>query len=297
MILVIMAAGLGSRFGGLKQAEPVDDFENFLIDYSIFDAILAGFDKVVFILRQKNYNLFKSTIGKRAEKHICTEFVFQENDDILPLAPHLYFREKPFGTAHAIGKLKGKINENFAVINADDFYGKNSFLLLAENLKQLQGGQFCSVCFEAGKTLSPSGTVKRGVCKLDGENIMAIEECEIESLENHLNAKNLLNGHCFRISKNTPVSMNMFGFTPKIFDFIDREFSPFINKLKTDYYAEFFLPAVIESAIKQQKCNLKAVKSNEKWMGITYREDLLQVRKNIAKLKSQGIYPENLWKK
>lgn len=296
MVLVIMAAGLGSRFGGLKQAEPVDENGNFLIDYSIFDALRAGAKKVVFILRSENFEYFKCTIGKRVEKHIPTEYVFQEKTDVLSALPELDCRTKPFGTAHAILGLKGKINENFAVINADDFYGKTSFLKLFDCLKILSGSEFCSVGFLAKNTLSATGPVKRGVCKVNCDYLQKIEECEIGFGSKKLMAKRLCDGFEFELSNGTPVSMNMFGFTPKIFEFLEADFPAFLNKLKSMPETEYFLPDVIQSAIANNRAKVKILKSEEHWMGLTYREDLPVVKSKLSKLVELGVYPQNLWK-
>ena len=192
-------------------------------------------------------------------------------------------------------KLKGKVKENFAVINADDFYGRKSFSTMAESLKYLTESDFCSVCFEAKNTLSSNGAVKRGVCLVDDGFLTNIEECEITSNQGTLQAKSLESGKICTLPQKTLVSMNMFGFTPKIFEILDEAFPRFIEELKENPSAEFFLPAAITSAIKNKSCRMKVLPSAENWMGLTYRDDLFDVRKKISKLIDDGEYPKNLW--
>ncbi len=292
MVLVIMAAGLGSRFGGLKQLEKIDDFGNFLIDYSIFDAICAGFDEVVFIIKKENYSIFENTIGKRVKSKIKTSYVFQENDDIIKNYPRFLGRQKPLGTGYAIFLLKDKIKENFAVINADDFYGRESFFKLGEFLKTNKNfGQFALMTYDVINTLSLSGEVKRGVCEIKDNKLLSITECKIKKVDNDIFCENLLSHKNMIVSETAKVSMNMFGFTPKIFEFLSVDFEKFLNSTNIDpLTSEFFLPNVVTSAIAKGQCEATIMSTSCKWLGLTYSGDLKFVKSEILKLNKSGIY-------
>lgn len=297
MILVIMAAGMGSRFGGLKQLEPIDEFGNFLIDYSVFDSISAGFNEVVFIIRKENFKAFSESIGKRIEKHIKTTYIFQENYFLEDKYEIIKKREKPLGTGYAIYLLKDLIKENFAVINADDFYGRESFFILAKFLKQDKINNFGLVAFNLANTLSPNGAVKRGICNEKNNKLIDITECRVNIENNVIEAENLKNKEKLKIDSQSPVSMNMFALTPKVFEILNDDLKEFLNNKNTNLLSdEFFLPTSISGGIKNNVCNVEILKTPSKWLGLTYKDDLSFVKNEIKKLCGAGEYPAKLWK-
>lgn len=291
MTLVIMAAGMGSRFGGLKQIEPVGPNGEFIIDYSIYDAKRCGFDKIVFIIKEENYEIFKETIGKRVEGKITVEYVFQNNLNVPIEIPTE--RVKPLGTAHAILCCKDLVKENFAVINADDFYGYNAYKVLAENLRKTKE-EFLMVSYLLGQTLTKSGKVKRGVCHKDGEYLTDITESEVIEENNKLVGTELETGKEINVDKNTLVSMNMFGFTPKIFELLENNFKEFL--LTHDIMkSEYLIPSELSKYIKEGLIKLRVLETDAKWFGITYKEDKEEFTEEINKLVKKGIYPTKLW--
>lgn len=291
MTLVIMAAGMGSRFGGLKQIEPVGPNGEFIIDYSIYDAKRCGFDKIVFIIKEENYEIFKETIGKRVEGKITVEYVFQNNLNVPIEIPTE--RVKPLGTAHAILCCKDLVNENFAVINADDFYGYNAYKVLAENLRKTKE-EFLMVSYLLGQTLTKSGKVKRGVCRKDGEYLTDITESEVIEENGKLVGTELETGKEINVDKNTLVSMNMFGFTPKIFELLEKNFKDFL--LTHDIMkSEYLIPSELSKYIKEGLVDLKVLETDSKWFGITYKEDKEEFTEEINKLVKKGVYPTKLW--
>ena len=299
MELVIMAAGMGSRFGGLKQIEPIDEDGNFIIDYSIYDAIRCGFDQVIFIIKKEIYDTFRNTIGKRIEKYIKTEYAFQEletNKEIkIPTT-----RKKPLGTAHAIYSAINKITSNFAVINADDYYGFDAISKIAEFLKHnTNKNQYALVGYHAKNTINGEDSVKRGVCFTDNGNLKKIIESSIEKNNGRLIATPLEGNHSsFEIDDNQVVSMNLFGFTKNFTNELDSEFNNFLEKNKTNLEsAEFFLPSVVSNLIERESVQTKVISTSSIWHGITYKEDKEKVVEFIKNLKQQGVYPEHLWNK
>ena len=291
MTLVIMAAGMGSRFGGLKQIEPVGPNGEFIIDYSIYDAKRCGFDKIVFIIKEENYEIFKETIGKRVEGKITVEYVFQNNLNVPIEIPTE--RVKPLGTAHAILCCKDLVKENFAVINADDFYGYNAYKILAENLRKTKD-EFLMVSYLLGQTLTKSGKVKRGVCHKDGEYLTDITESEVIEENNKLVGTELETGKEINVDKNTLVSMNMFGFTPKIFELLENNFKEFL--LTHDIMkSEYLIPSELSKYIKEGLIKLRVLETDAKWFGITYKEDKEEFTEEINKLVKKGVYPSKLW--
>ena len=299
MELVIMAAGIGSRFGGLKQIEPIDEDGNFIIDYSIFDAIRCGFDKVVFIIKKEIYETFRNTIGKRIEKYIKTEYAFQEletNKEIKIPAT----RTKPLGTGHAIYSAIDKITSNFAVINADDYYGYDAISKVANFLKENETqNQYALVGYHAENTISGEASVKRGVCFTDGDNLKKIIESSIEPKNEKLIATPLEgNLSAFEIENNQVVSMNLFGFAEDFKNKLNSAFENFLEDNKTNLEtAEFFLPSVVSNLIETGVVQTKVISTTSVWHGITYREDKEKVVDFIKNLKQQGVYPEHLWNK
>jgi len=302
MQLVILAAGMGSRFGGLKQMEPVDDFGNFIIDYSVYDAIEAGFDSVVFIIKHAIYEDFKNTIGKRLEGKIKVLYAFQELDK-LPKGYKLpEGREKPFGTAHAILCAKDVVSENFAMINADDFYGRDAFMVAAKYLKSLDKnakGKFANVVYQAANTMTENGSVKRGVC-LGGENgyLKQIIESSIERVNGKIVATPLdANIKPFTIKGDTDVSMNMFIFTKDIMDVLDREFPAFLDASlnKNPLKCEYLIPDVASELNEQKKATIKLLNTSSVWYGFTYKEDKEKVVAALKSFVDKGEYKKGLW--
>lgn len=298
--LVIMAAGIGSRFGGgIKQLEPVGPSGEIIMDYSIFDAIEAGFNKVVFIIRKDIEKDFKEIIGDRVSKYVKTEYVFQENDlsaygKVAPAE-----RKKPYGTGHAVLSCKDVVKEPFMVINADDYYGKEAFkkvhdYLVATNDK---AGNYCMAGFVLGNTLSDNGTVKRGVCKTDAEGyLVSVEECSELQADGDMVSGVNLSGEKFRTDYKTPVSMNMFGFTSDFLDRLSEGFKAFLDKADDEAMlkGEFYLPSMVSSLIDNGQAKVMVLSTNDKWIGVTYREDKPMVVKAINDLVEAGIYANGI---
>lgn len=293
MTLVIMAAGMGSRYGGLKQIESVGPNGEFIIDYSIYDAIQAGFTKVVFIIKEENYEIFKSTIGKRIENHIKVEYVFQNNDNVPGNIPKE--RTKPLGTAHAVLCCKDVVNENFAIINADDFYGRDAYLKISSYLRNNKiDNEFAVIGYNVLETITDNGSVKRGICNIKNNYLVSLDESIISKDGEKLFAKTLIGNNQIHVDKNTIVSMNMFGFTPKIFDLFEDNFKEFLNNI--DATNEYLVPIEINKYIKNKLINVSVINTTSKWYGITYKDDLNLIRNEINRLINDGVYPKELWK-
>lgn len=301
MTLVIMAAGMGSRFGGLKQIEPIDEYGNFIIDYSIYDAIKEGFKKVVFIIKKENYDIFRDTVGKRVEKYIDVEYVFQELDKL----PYGYSvpedRVKPWGTGHAILCCKDVVKENFAIINSDDFYGRDAFKVIAEFLKNVKEeksiNEYAMAGYKVKNTLTENGAVKRGICQVKDGYLTKLIESNIEKKDGKLIATPLEGGEEFEVSEEDTVSMNMFGFTPKMFDYLEKRFPEFLDEHKDNLTkCEYLIPTIIFEEINSGNAKVEVLKTDAVWQGITYREDKDKVVKEIKKLVDSGEYPLGIWK-
>ena len=294
MTLVIMAAGMGSRFGGLKQIEPVGPNGEFIIDYSIYDAKRAGFDKVVFIIKEENYDVFKETIGKRVDKYIDVEYVFQKNNNVPVKIPEE--RKKPLGTAHAILCCKDVVKENFAIVNADDFYGYDAFKKIGDFLKSdLNENDYAVVGYNILETMTNFGSVKRGVCEVNNGYLTRLTESIIEKDNDKLVGTTLDTNEKIDVDKNTVVSMNMLGFTPKLFEYLENGFEEFLNThdLMT---CEYLIPTEVNRYLSKGLVNVKVLNTTSTWYGITYREDLDILKTELNKLIESGIYPNKLWK-
>lgn len=301
MTLVILAAGMGSRFGGLKQIEPIDEYGHFIIDYSIYDAIREGFTKVVFIIKRENYDIFRETIGKRIEKKIEVEYVFQEIDNL----PEGYSvpegRIKPWGTAHAILCAKDKVDENFAIINADDFYGRDAYHVISKFMKNNNTHdnilRYAMAGYKVKNTLTENGSVKRGVCEEENGYLTNIIECKVEKVDSEIIATPLEGGNSFKVLEDDPVSMNMFAFTKDIFKYLEEGFPLFLDKHKEDIdTCEYLIPSVVFEEIENKIATVEVLKTNAIWQGITYKEDKEKVVKEIKKLVDNNEYPKDLWK-
>lgn len=277
--LVALAAGMGSRFGGLKQMEPVSENGSVLLDFSVFDAAKAGFDKVVFIIKEEMYEDFKKIVGSRI-KNIEVDYVFQELDS-LPDG-----RTKPWGTGHAILCCKDKVKEPFAVINADDYYGINAYKEIHDYLTTAKGKEFSMVAFDLKNTLTENGTVARGVCEIENGYLKSItERTKIKNFKYTENGEDW-----FPLAEDTLVSMNLWGFTPKIFDILEEKFEDFRKNLKDPMKDEFFLPFAVDESIKSGDASVKVFNCKDKWYGMTYRDDIYAVKDAMKKMIEEGYY-------
>ena len=299
MTLVIMAAGMGSRYGGLKQIDPVGPNDEFIIDYSVYDAIKAGFKKVVFIIKKENFEIFKETIGKRVEKQIEVEYVFQDLD-VLPAGfEKPEGRIKPWGTTHAILACKDIVKENFAIINADDFYGEDAYKTIGEFLKDVDSDSYnvALVGYQVQNTLTENGSVKRGVCEVKDGYLTKLIESNVIKENGIITASPLDGSDPFVVESDTTVSMNMLGFTPKIFDLLEDDFTLFLEKNKDNMEkCECVIPDSIFNLIKENKVKVEVLNTSARWYGVTYKEDKELIVKEINKMLENKEYPYNLWK-
>ena len=278
--LVILAAGMGSRFGGLKQAAPITPDGKGILDFSVYDAKKAGFNKVVFIIRKEIEEDFKELVGNRIEKTIDVEYVLQDNSD-LPEG-----RKKPFGTGQAILCCKDIVKTPFAIINSDDYYGPHGFEEIHRHLTDAKAGEYCMVAYQLDRTLSQNGTVNRGVCEIENDKLVSIEE----ALKIHADGTYLRNGEERKLPLDTPVSMNLWGLTTDIFPLLEKGYQNFLKTadLMND---EFFIQDVIFQAIQDNVASVKVYHNLDKWYGITYREDLKEVQDNLNAYIKDGYYP------
>ena len=300
--LVVMAAGMGSRYGGLKQIDPVDEYGNIIMDFSIFDAKEAGFEKVVFIIKKAIEKEFKENVGKRMERRVQVEYVYQELDKVPEGFEVPEERVKPWGTGHAILCCKDVVNEPFAVINADDYYGKQAFQEIYNQLTS-QGDderyQYAMVGYELVNTMTDHGHVARGVCATDdqGRLVDIHERTRIEKRGDHGAYTEDDGATWVTLPGDTVVSMNLWGFTPSILEELDRRFASFLDREvpSNPLKCEYFLPFVVDELLKEDKAQVKVLKSKDRWYGVTYKEDKETVVQGIRRMKEQGLYPEKLW--
>lgn len=296
--LVVMAAGVGSRYGGLKQIEPVGPSGEIMLDYSVFDAIRAGFGKVVFIIRHDIEKDFKEAIGARFERRIQVDYVFQELADLPAGFAVPPGRTKPWGTGHAIMRCKTAVKEPFAVINADDFYGAKSYEVIARYLQTLapQANTYAMVGFQLANTLSAHGSVTRGICEVDAHHMLnsVVERFKIEKTIDGARYENE-HGQWVSLQGHEIASMNMFGFTPTLFGFLDEKFPVFLKKAAGHPKAEFLMPAIADELIHERKITMRVLATPEKWFGVTYKEDKPFVTAGIRRLIENGVHPEKLW--
>lgn len=298
--LLVLAAGMGSRYGSLKQIDPVGPSGETIIDYSIYDAIRAGFGKVVFIIRKSFEQEFKDIFITKLQPYIQVEYVFQELDKVpagIAVSPE---RTKPWGTAHAVLMAKDVIHEPFAVINGDDFYGSEAFQTMADYLLALTPDQqthYSLVGYQVGNTMSEHGTVSRGVCLEDAKNqLLSVTEChDIQYADGGIVYKNA-DGSFVPLEPETLVSMNFWGFTPAYFNQSESIFSDFLQENLDSLKAEFYIPYAIDKLINNASATVKVLRSDAKWFGVTYKEDKPQVIEKLAQLIKSGVYPDQLWK-
>jgi len=297
MELVIMAAGMGSRFGGLKQVAPMGPNDEFIIDYSIFDAIKTGFSKVIFIIKEENFEIFKSTIGARVEPHIKVEYVFQKLETIPDFVKIPENRVKPWGTAQAIYCVKDNITEPFLTINADDFYGRDAFKVAKEFVDKMKEKDYATVGYEAINTMTENGSVKRGIIEVDSNlRLKTLTECSIIQDGDLISCTPLSGDAEFKVKKDTLVSMNMMILDKTIFPYIEEKMIKFFKENENDLEkAEFLLPDVLDEADKEGYANVYVVHTSAVWHGVTYKEDTEGVRDSLKKLVEDGEYPNNLW--
>jgi len=295
--LVVLAAGMGSRYGGLKQLDTFTPQGDTILDFSIYDAIHAGFGKVVFIIRKHIEKDFISFFGNKLNGKIEVAYVYQEIDSI----PEKYKkndREKPWGTGHALLMAKEAVNENFAVINADDYYSREAFVIMANSLKTLDpnANDFNMVGYTLKNTISEFGAVSRGECRVSPEGYLTgmEERTHIEKIDGNLKYIDAT-GKLIPISEETIVSMNFFGFTPKYFEITSNLFEEFLSKNYLEPKAEFFIPLAVNHILVNNLGTMEVLKSKARWFGVTYKEDKEYVTAEVKKLKDRGVYPTYLW--
>lgn len=296
--LFVLAAGMGSRYGGLKQLDGLGPNGETIMDYSIFDAIRGGFGKLVFVIRKSFEKDFREKIISKYENHIPVEVVFQELDMLPAGFTCPADRVKPWGTNHAVLMGKDVISEPFAVINADDFYGRDSFAVLGKALAEMAGKQndYCMVGYRVGNTLSESGSVARGVCEMneDGYLTTVVERTAIERIDGKIQFKDE-NDQVVTIADNTPVSMNMWGFTPDYFKYSEDYFAEFLTKNMDNLKSEYFIPLMVNELITKGKARVKVLDTTSKWFGVTYADDRQSVVDKIQALVDAGEYPAKLF--
>ena len=295
--LFVLAAGMGSRYGGLKQIDGLGPSGETIMDYSVYDALRAGFGKVVFVIRKDFEEAFrKAVISKYADKVPC-EVCFQSVDKVPEGCTYNPERTKPWGTNHAVLMAKDLIKEPFAVINADDFYGRESFQVLADYLKSVEGttGKYCMVGYRVANTLSENGSVSRGVCTTDENGYLTdvVERTKIEKVGDKIIYTE--DGVDTEISPNSPVSMNMWGFTPEYFDYVEKAFVEFLKTRGQELKSEFYIPTLVNDMIRSGEATCKVLDTTSKWFGVTYAEDRPQVVMKINNLVKEGVYPEKLF--
>ena len=299
--LVVMAAGIGSRFGGgIKQLEPVGPSGEIIMDYSVYDAMQAGFDKVVFIIRKDLEKDFREIIGNRMEKIVETAYAFQELDDLPAGFQRPEGRTKPWGTGQAILCCKDLVQEPFAVINADDYYGKEAFVKVHDYLAGEHPAcgkmDFCMAGFQLGNTLSENGGVTRGICSMneDGHLTKVTETKNIVKTPEGAAVKGE-DGRLTSVAADCPVSMNMWGFTPEIFEVLENGFAEFLKNLSDPMKGEYLIPTIVDGLIQEQKANVTVLESRDKWFGVTYKEDKPAVVRSFRELIDAGVYREKLF--
>jgi choline kinase len=294
--LVILAAGMGSRYGGLKQMDEVGPGGETIMDYTIYDAIKAGFDQVVFVIRREFEDEFRDKIAAKYKDHIQVDIVFQELADFVPQELDISEREKPWGTGHAVLVTKNKVHKPFAVFNADDFYGKDAIQKVGSFLtNEVEPDKYAMVGYPLNKTMSANGTVSRGVCQINDEQYLVnIEEKE------HIKEKNgqIVYGEKEegQLDKDSTVSMNLWGLHPSFFSILEHRFNQFIVQNYNKPKAEYFLPFVIDDQLQDGKVKVKVLQTDSNWYGVTYKDDLPDVKAGINDLVEKGEYPSPLWK-
>ena len=285
---------MGSRFGGLKQVQPVGPAGELIIEYSVFDAMRAGFERAVLVIRRDLEDEFRAGIGRRLEQHVAVEYVFQKVDDLPSGAKVAPGRTKPWGTGHAVWAARHAVRAPFAVINADDFYGASGYVSLAHNFAQ--GSGYAMVGYPLKQTLSEHGTVSRGLCTTDGAGRLQkiTEVTKIEPFESGARYTEQA-GHVKALSGDETVSMNFWGFTPAVFPQLERLLGEFLARSSSNPKAEFYLPTALSTLNEQGESSIALLRSEDEWFGLTYREDVTAARAAITRLVANGRYPAPLW--
>lgn len=296
--LLVLAAGMGSRYGGVKQIEPVGEKGEIILEYSVFDALRSGFGKVVFVIRKDIEKDFNDHVLPRFSRHIPCSYVFQEMDDIPDLCEVSPDRTKPWGTAHAVYAARHMVKEPFAVINADDFYGRDAFRVMGDFLSGLDrdDSRYCLVAYRLKNTVSENGTVSRGICQVDEKGFLTgmEEHTKLEKRSRDI-ASHLPDGSIREFTGEELVSMNLFGFTPLILPKIELMFTEFLGEKGDDPKAEFYIPAVANRVVAEEGSSMQVLHSDASWFGITYKEDRPGVVEAIRSLVEAGEYPAGLW--
>lgn len=301
MQLVILAAGMGSRFGGLKQMEPMDDYGNFILDYSVHDAIKAGFDSVIFIIKKEHYDIFRETIGKRVEPLVKTEYAFQDLNDLPVGFTCPEGRTKPWGTAHAILAARHLIKDNFIIINGDDYYGQKTYEVAAKFLKQLPAnseGRYANIAFDVANTLAEKGSVKRGVCFYNQDHFLTkmIESSVCRDERGIIQATPLDdNLRPFICEPGQLVSMNLFAFSKDILQKLEEYFPLFLEDNIDNLKSEYLIPEEVSRLVEEKKATLELISTPDVWYGVTYREDKPAVVKALKELTNKGLYKPGLY--
>jgi UTP-glucose-1-phosphate uridylyltransferase len=296
--LVVLAAGMGSRYGGLKQIDPMGPSGETILDYSVYDALRAGFGRVVFIIRPDFEDAFRSGIAARFSDRVEVDFSFQTLDRLPTGFAVPADREKPWGTTHAILCAREQIHGNFAVINADDFYGRNSYAVLSAHLQAADPSStdFSMVGFTLRNTLSDHGSVARGVCAANADGFLTSIDEMTKIERDGIAARNTRDdGTVVRLTGDEPVSMNMWGFTPRLFDHLDRVFGEFLTRAGGELKSECFIPLTVGQLVGEGAATCRVLRTDSSWFGVTYREDKEVVQASIADLIARGDYPPNLW--
>ncbi len=298
--LVVMAAGMGSRYGGLKQIDPIGPGGENILDYSVFDAIRGGFTKVIFVLRHEIEDLFRDKVGRKIEKQIETAYVFQELDNLPPGFTVPDGRTKPWGTAHAVLCAREEVSAPFAAINADDYYGQGAFALLNDHLRSAaltkSSGNYCLIGFPIGNTLSEHGFVSRGVCQVTSEGNLAdiVEHTRIERTPEGIKSSGD-EDYVHILPIEAIVSMNLWGFTPDFMGHLATGFTQFLQQSGNDLRSECYLPFQVNRLIKTEQATVKVLPTDEQWFGVTYQEDKAVAKNTIEQRINDGQYPSRLW--
>lgn len=302
-ILIIMAAGMGSRYGGLKQIDPISDQGEIILDFSLYDAHMAGFEKAVFIIKKENEADFRALIDEKAGKYMEVEYAFQQLDDIPAGYTVPEGRVKPWGTCHAVLSARHLIEGPFAVINADDYYGPGAFASIYDYLEQAQDDEkyrYCMVGYQLENTLTENGHVARGICQVSDKGYLEdiVERTKIMR-RGGVAAYTEDDGESWHeLAEGTTVSMNFWGFTQSFVREMEARFPAFLDKALAEnpLKGEYFLPGVVDQLIKEQKASVRVLTSHDKWYGVTYKEDKESVVDALQSMKDKGLYPEKLWK-
>lgn len=303
--LLVLAAGMGSRYGGLKQMDPVGPSGETILDYSVYDAIQAGFDKVVFVIRHDFEEAFRKLAAEKYQGRIKVEFAFQELTDLPGGRTPPEGREKPFGTAHAVRAARNVIDAPFAMINADDFYGRDAYVKLAAFLSEQSASRepkevekICMAGYGLKMTLSENGSVARGICHVDGDGklVNVVERTKIAREDDGEVYNTEADGSKTKLSENDIASMNLWGFTPALFTLMEEQFTSWLDEHGNELKSEWYIPLVVNTLLAEKKATVDVINVNSRWFGVTYREDRPQTVAEIRKLIDAGEYPDNLWK-